>query len=102
MELFRVRAVKIDTASQAAAELALIGADAAGVNVMVPKAVHRVIRVENVPAKAAVILKQEMLSKGGEVAVSRGVGNFSAEKSDGTILADGACSKTAVYCSKDK
>lgn len=84
--MFRVRAVKIDTASQAAAELALIGADAAGVNVMVPKAVHRVIRVENVPAKAAVILKQEMLSKGGEVAVSRGVGNFSAEKSDVLLM----------------
>lgn len=80
--MVRVRAIKIDDAAQAKREISAIGADESGVTLMVPKAVHRVIKVENVSAKAAVILKQEMLSKGGEAAVSRGVGDFSVERSD--------------------
>jgi len=84
--LVRVRAIKIDDAAQAKKEIGLIGADNPGVNVMVPKAVHRVIKVENVTIKAAVILKQEMLSKGGEAAVSRDVGNLSAGTTDVLLM----------------
>lgn len=84
--MLRIRAIKIDNSTSARKELAMIGADEAGVNVMIPKAVHRVIKVENVSSKAAVILKQEMLSKGGEAAVRRGVGNLSIEKSDVLLM----------------
>jgi dihydropteroate synthase len=84
--LVRVRAIKIDDTAQAKREISAIGADESGVTMMVPKAVHRVIKVENVSAKAAVILKQEMLSKGGEAAVSRGVGDFSVERSDVLLM----------------
>lgn len=80
--MLRVRAVNIENLAQAKREITLIGADDAGVNVMAPKAIHRVVKVENLSTKAAVILKQEMLSKGGEAAVSRGVGNLSVEKTD--------------------
>jgi dihydropteroate synthase len=80
--VLRVRAINIDNVVKAKYELTQIGADASGVKVMTPKAIHRVIKVEDVPVKAAVIIKQEMLSKGGEAAVSRGVGNFSVEISD--------------------
>lgn len=84
--MLRVRAVNIENLSQAKREIALIGADDAGVNVMAPKAVHRAVKVENLSTKAAVILKQEMLSKGGEAAVSRGVGNFSVDKTDVLLM----------------
>lgn len=84
--MLRVRALKLDNSSEAKREIRLIGADDAGVTVMTPKAVHRCIRVENLSAKAAVILKQEMLSKGGEAAVSRGVGNFSVDKTDVLLM----------------
>lgn len=82
----RVRAIKIDNAVHAKREIALIGADESGTSIMTPKAIHRVIKVEGIFAKAAVILKQEMLSKGGEAAVSRGVGNFSVEKTDVLLM----------------
>lgn len=84
--MLRVRAINIENLAQAKQEIALIGSDDSGIGVMVPKAVHRVIKVENVSTKAAVILKQEMLSKGGEAAVSRGVGNFSVDKTDVLLM----------------
>lgn len=84
--MLRVRALKIENAAQARREIEKIGADDTGVSMMTPKAVHRVIKVENVSSKAAVILKQEMLSKGGEAAVSRGVGNFSVDKTDALLM----------------
>jgi len=82
----RVRAIQISDVVKARKEIASIGADDAGVKVMTPKAIHRVIKVESIPAKAAVILKQEMLSKGGEAAVSRAVGNFSTDKTDVLLM----------------
>ena len=82
----RVRAIKIDCAAQARLEIAQIGADSPGINIMTPKAVHRTIKIEDLSIKAAVILKQEMLSNGGEAAVSRGVGNLSVEKTDVLLM----------------
>jgi len=82
----RVRAIKIEGSEKARKELSLIGSDKAGVNIMVSKAVHRVIKVEDISSKAAVVLKQEMLSKGGEAAVSWGVGNFSVDKTDVLLM----------------
>lgn len=84
--MFGVRAINIENLAQAKREIALIGADDSGVNVMAPKAVHRVVKVENLSTKAAVILKQEMLSKGGEAAVSRGVGSLSVDKTDVLLM----------------
>ncbi len=82
----QVRAINIESVTQARKELALIGADDPGINLMAPKAVFRVIKVEDVPLKGAIILKQEILSNGGEAAVSRGVGNLSAEKTDVLLM----------------
>ncbi|MBI4734411.1 MAG: dihydropteroate synthase [Rubrobacteridae bacterium] len=45
-----------------------MGVSAEGIKIMSPKAVHRVIKVSNIDVRAASIMKQEMLSKGGEVA----------------------------------
>ena len=48
-----------------------LNVDHYGVKIMVPKGVNHLIRVNAVSNIAANILKQEMLSLGGEVAVSR-------------------------------
>jgi len=48
-----------------------IGADQGSFPYLVPKAVHRCIKLKQISAAAATIIKQEMLSKGGDAAVSR-------------------------------
>lgn len=49
-----------------------IGVDWAGMSIMRPKAVLRVVKLRGLQSFLANILKQEMLSLGGDVAVSRG------------------------------
>ncbi|NSW82962.1 MAG: dihydropteroate synthase [Syntrophothermus sp.] len=49
-----------------------VGADEAGVRWMKTKAVFRAVKLKDIPCPAANIIKQEMLSKGGEAAVKRG------------------------------
>lgn len=53
-------------------EFKRIGVDAGGMKIMRPKAFLRVVKISNVPGFCANILKQEMLSFGGDVALSRG------------------------------
>lgn len=67
-------------------EIELIGSDPAGCRLMVPKAVHRVLKISGVNPKQANILKQEMLARGGDAAVSRGVVNHSVENSDVLLM----------------
>lgn len=57
------------TVSAARQELACMGVGKAGCEIMAPKGVFRVIRLHDVPLRAALIIKQEMLSKGGEAAL---------------------------------
>ena len=83
---FIVRSINIASREQALQEIALVGADAAGALLMAPKAVHRVVKVYGLMPKQANILKQEMLSKGGEVAVARGVVDSSVEKTDVLLM----------------
>jgi len=49
-----------------------IGADPAGVRIMAPKQFHYNLRVDSLTPAQANIIKQELLSLGGEAAVSRG------------------------------
>ena len=75
-----VERLNIDTLEQAKEELAKVGASPVSVNIMAPKAVFRVVKVTGVTATAANILKQEMLSKGGEAAVHAGAVNCRSEE----------------------
>lgn len=68
-----VRNIEIKNRAQAFAEIAAVGADDPGCRLMAPKAVHRVLKVSGLTPVQANILKQEMLAKGGEAAVARGV-----------------------------
>lgn len=65
-----VRVRLIGNLEEAMKEIGSIGSGKEGVEIMAPKAIHRAIRVEGVDTKAANILKQEILSIGGECAVS--------------------------------
>lgn len=50
----------------------LVGCDPGGVPIMAPKAVWYTFRLERVDSRAALIIKQEMLSAGGDAAICRG------------------------------
>ena len=68
--------------SQLEDEMKLIGADQAGIKLMLPKAEQFLIKLQRVNLKAANIIKQEMLSKGGEAVLHRDVSRLAIEHSD--------------------
>ena len=57
-----------------------------GLSIMKDKGIFRVVKMSNVPLKAALILKQEMLAKGGEVVLNREVASLKAETSDLLVM----------------
>lgn len=57
-----------------------------GVRLMAGKGLFRVVRVTGIDVRAANILKQEMLSRGGEVATSREVFELGGEKADCILM----------------
>lgn len=64
-------AIILQTGEEVRQCLEKIGADAGGHAYMLPKALFRCILLKNIKAPAANIIKQEMLSRGAEAAVSR-------------------------------
>jgi dihydropteroate synthase len=58
----------------------------AGIDIMEKKGLFRVVRVKDLNLRAASILKQEMLSRGGEVAISREVYEWWGEKADCVLM----------------
>ena len=73
MSVFNARVLSRLDSDSLWAEMKALGADPGGIRIMAPKGLFRAVRLDNVPYRSALILKQEMLSKGGEVAVSRDV-----------------------------
>jgi len=67
-------------------ELVKIGADSAGAALMETKGLHHLIKVYDLAPRQANIIKQEMLSKGGEAAVARGSVDASVEKTDVLLM----------------
>jgi dihydropteroate synthase len=71
-----VRIINIRDSAQATAIFKKIGVDPYGFDAMLPKTININILLENRACKIANIIKQEMLSVGGDAAVARGsVGN---------------------------
>lgn len=81
------RVVEISTQNQARQELKKINCDEFGINIMAPKAIFKTLKIEKVSSKAANLLKQTFLAKGGEVAVARGTADLSVEYTDVVICA---------------
>ena len=80
------RVLYIQNVEEAARELNKINVSSQGVKVMAPKAIGLAIKLENVKLGAANILKQEMLSIGGDAAVARGVVEGKEKISDVILL----------------
>jgi len=68
---FNLRAVSLDTQARIEQALAAIGVDPRGRAIMAPKGLFFLLHAQGLTNCAAVILKQEMLAKGGEAATPR-------------------------------
>lgn len=79
---YNMRVIEIKNQSQAKKEVDTVNCDTAGAAIMSNKAAFKTIKVENVVSKAALILKQTFLSKGGEASVSRGAADYSDPYTD--------------------
>lgn len=86
MKGFRMRWIKLDNAEEAKRAITQIGSDPAGVSLMAGKSLGRALKIENVPLPIAHILKQEMLSVGGDAAVHRDVIVNKIEATDVLLL----------------
>lgn len=75
-----------ETLDEAASEISKVDAHLGGVQIMALKAIHRLVKFEAVDPKTANIIKQEMLSRGGDAAVSKTVGLFENTKTDMIIM----------------
>ncbi|MEA1924654.1 MAG: dihydropteroate synthase [Candidatus Altiarchaeota archaeon] len=82
-----MRVVELNGLDAALGEIKRVGAGERGVDIMAPKAIHRVVKVCSVDVRAASILKQEMLSIGGEAAVSWGSLERSCGETDVLLMA---------------
>lgn len=84
---FNARILEYHNITQARDALSAINCDKAGIAIMENKAVFKIVKIENIPSKAANLLKQTFLAKGGEVAVARGTADLSVEMTDVIIMA---------------
>lgn len=71
--------VNVKTLDDARKEIEKIGSDPKSIDIMAPKAISKVIRVEDVLLQDTIIIKQDMLSLGGEVAIPRHAFELRAE-----------------------
>lgn len=81
-----IRNLVINAEEDAAEVLKSIGTDAYGIETMAPKMGHLNLLIKDLPCPTANIMKQEMLSLGGDVAVARGAVACSIEKTDALVM----------------
>jgi dihydropteroate synthase len=84
---FNVRVLEINNLKQAEIELSKINCDKSGIQIMMNKAVFRIVKLEGISAKDANLLKQTFLAKGGEAAVGRGTADLSVAYTDVLLCA---------------
>ncbi len=61
-------------------EMEEIGCDQEGLEIMMPRGLSHLIRMEGVPLRAALILKQELLARGGEVVLPQEASRLTIEQ----------------------
>jgi dihydropteroate synthase len=82
-----MRVLDLKSREELIREMKRLGADPPGIGLMFPKGLTRAIRLSDVPCKIANLLKQELLSRGGDCAVSHGTLTHSVETTDVLMLA---------------
>ncbi|MBC7962378.1 MAG: dihydropteroate synthase [Steroidobacteraceae bacterium] len=95
---FSPRALSVSTPGQARAELERIGVDTGGLGMMSGKMLTRCIHLPNLQCRQANILKQEMLSLGGDAAVARGTVACSINETD--VILIGTDKQLQQLCAK--
>jgi dihydropteroate synthase len=95
---FAIRSLCLTSPAAAQKELERIGVDPAGIVRMLPKLEPHALLVPQVRAAAANILKQEMLSLGGDAAVARGTVACSVASTD--VLLIGTRKQLLTLCNK--
>ncbi|SDG75528.1 dihydropteroate synthase [Desulfosporosinus hippei] len=86
MQVYGMRWVAINNLQESKIALTQIGSDPGGVAQMAGKGIGRAIKLEQVPLRVAHILKQEMLSVGGDAAVHREVITNNIDATDVMLL----------------
>ena len=84
--ILELRIVPVDGRDDAVRIMREIGVDEGGIRIMAPKAIGRVIHLENLITPAALILKEQMLSLGGDVAIHRSAINSRIEHTDALLM----------------
>lgn len=86
MRAHRIRILQTGSETHLIREMEEIGVDPAGIALMSPKGVNRAVRLESLSSWQANLLKQEMLSLGGEAAVHRGAIDCSASSTAALLM----------------
>ncbi len=94
----KVRPLLLATPAEARRELERIGVDPTGISLMLPKLEHHAVLLHSVRSAAANILKQEMLSLGGDAAVARGTVSCSVPVTDTLLI--GTLRQLLTLCKK--
>lgn len=89
MGRFFPRLLDVTTVEQAVRELELVAVDSCGVGAMAPKMVTRCVKLCGLKCHQANILKQAMLSAGGDAAVARGTVACSIASTDCILIGTG-------------
>lgn len=82
----RPRVLVLQSREQIISEFRSIGVDSRGIEIMLEKAQLLLIKISDIKIPAANILKQIMLSNGGDAAVCRGAVDFSVETTDVLLM----------------
>jgi dihydropteroate synthase len=98
MSGFPARVLHIATLHDAERELGLIHVDPAGIAMMAPKMMTRCVKLTGLLCRQANVLKQEMLSLGGDAAVARGTVACSIDRTD--VILIGTDKQLRALCSK--
>lgn len=97
---YTIQIRSIHSLKEAAEVIERIGSDPKSIPIMSPKMIHRVIQIDNVVLQDAIIIKQDMLSIGGEVAVPKKT--FDLHQQKATILVSGTVHQHRLLITKLK
>ncbi len=81
-----IRCLHITNANEAIHQIKEVGVDPTGVKLMEGKTLHFNLKMENIEPRTANVLKQEMLSLGGDVAVDRRGLDCSIKQTDALLM----------------
>ena len=81
-----IRCLHITNAREAIHQMGMVGVDATGIKLMKGKTLHFNLRVEGIEPRAANLLKQEMLSLGGDAALDKRGLDCSAQQTEAILM----------------